>query len=130
MQLLSSNLDGSFYKLDSLGNMNAVTQKDVQSFLDRPRSAQVLALYRNRRPYTQDTLTTVMTMGKLLTLIGALILVLGLVITYTPWLVNWFGNLPGDIRIEGENSKVFIPITSMIIVSVVGTVVINLVLRR
>jgi hypothetical protein len=35
--------------------------------------------------------------------------------------LSWFGRLPGDIRIETENSRVFIPIASMIIVSVVLT---------
>jgi hypothetical protein len=41
-------------------------------------------------------------------------------------LLNWFGRLPGDIRIESERSRVFIPITSMVILSVVLTVLINL----
>jgi hypothetical protein len=34
--------------------------------------------------------------------------------------------LPGDIRIESERGKVFIPLTSMLIVSVVVTLLINL----
>jgi hypothetical protein len=38
---------------------------------------------------------------------------------------GWFGNLPGDIRIESENTSVFIPITSMIVVSVGLTLLIN-----
>lgn len=33
--------------------------------------------------------------------------------------LGWFGNLPGDIRIESERTRVFIPITSMLLVSVV-----------
>lgn len=59
-------------------------------------------------------------------LAGAVILALGLVLHFAPWLLNWFGKLPGDIRIETERSKVFIPITSMIVVSVVLSLVINL----
>ncbi len=59
-------------------------------------------------------------------LVGAVILALGLVLHFAPWLLNWFGKLPGDIRIETERSKVFIPITSMIVVSVVLSLVINL----
>ena len=43
--------------------------------------------------------------------------------------MSWFGRLPGDIRVESENSRVFIPITSMIVVSVVLTLVVNLVNR-
>ena len=59
-----------------------------------------------------------------------MILVLGLVITYAPWLVNWFGNLPGDIRIDRGNTKIFIPIASMLVVSVLGTVLVNLFFKR
>ena len=42
---------------------------------------------------------------------------------------DWFGRLPGDIRIEGENSRIFIPITSMIVVSVVLSILVNLLWR-
>lgn len=59
-------------------------------------------------------------------LIGAGIVVIGAVVRFAPGLFGWFGNLPGDINIEGENSKVFIPITSMIVVSVILTVIVNL----
>ena len=61
--------------------------------------------------------------------IGAGAVVLGAILRFAPGLLSWFGKLPGDIRIEGETSRVFIPITSMIIVSVVLTLVINLVAR-
>ncbi len=43
-----------------------------------------------------------------------------------PGLLNWFGKLPGDIRIESERSRTFIPITSMIVLSVVLTILVNL----
>jgi len=59
--------------------------------------------------------------------IGAGLLVLGALVRFTPGLFTWFGNLPGDINIQGENSRVFIPITSMIVVSVVLTLVVNMV---
>jgi hypothetical protein len=59
--------------------------------------------------------------------IGAGVLVVGVVIRFFPGLFSWFGNLPGDIKIEGENSRVFIPITSMIVISIVLTLVVNLV---
>lgn len=60
-------------------------------------------------------------------LIGAAVLVVGALVRFAPGLFSWFGHLPGDINIEGENSRVFIPITSMIIISVVLTVIVNLV---
>jgi hypothetical protein len=57
---------------------------------------------------------------------GLVLVALGLILHYAPWLLNWFGRLPGDIRTEGEQTRVFIPITSMIIVSLVLTLVLNL----
>jgi hypothetical protein len=39
------------------------------------------------------------------------------------------GRLPGDIRIEGENGSFYFPITTSILVSVVLTIVINLIAR-
>lgn len=32
--------------------------------------------------------------------------------------LSWFGRLPGDVRIERPNMRVYIPITSMLLVSV------------
>ncbi|NNM21682.1 MAG: DUF2905 domain-containing protein [Gammaproteobacteria bacterium] len=68
-------------------------------------------------------------MGKWLVFAGLLLVLAGLLIQYAPWTVNWFGRLPGDIRIESENGRAFIPLTSMILVSIVLTVIVNL-LRR
>ena len=39
------------------------------------------------------------------------------------------GRLPGDIRIQGENFSCFFPIVTMILISIVLTVVLNLVSR-
>lgn len=69
-------------------------------------------------------------MGKFFTAIGIFLIIIGMVLTYVPGLLNWFGKLPGDIRMEGEKSFIFIPITSMIIVSVVLTLIINLFFRK
>ncbi|NOV30210.1 DUF2905 domain-containing protein [Methylomonas sp. ZR1] len=68
--------------------------------------------------------------GKALIIIGSAILVLGLILNYAPWLVNWFGKLPGDIRIQSKTSFVFIPITSMIVASVLITLLANLFFRK
>lgn len=68
-----------------------------------------------------------MRLGNVLMMIGAGVLVVGALVRFAPGLFSWFGNLPGDIRIEGESSRVFIPITSMIVVSVVLTLVVNVI---
>jgi len=33
--------------------------------------------------------------------------------------LSWFGRLPGDIRWEGERGRVYIPVVSMLLVSIV-----------
>lgn len=68
-------------------------------------------------------------MGKLIIYAGLALVVIGAVVQYAPWAVSWFGKLPGDIRIQGEKGGVFIPLTSMIIVSVVLTLVVNFLKR-
>ena len=65
-------------------------------------------------------------MAKWLMAAGAMLLLLGVALYYAPGLLSWFGKLPGDIRIESERSRTFIPITSMIILSVVLTILVNI----
>ena len=43
--------------------------------------------------------------------------------------LSWFGRLPGDIRIETERTRVYIPITSMLLVSIVISLIAYLVRR-
>ncbi|MBP1148488.1 MULTISPECIES: DUF2905 domain-containing protein [Methylocaldum] len=71
-----------------------------------------------------------MSFGKILIYVGIGLFLLGLVLSYAPGLFGWFGKLPGDIRIQDENRYIFIPITSMIIISLVLTLLINLFFRR
>jgi uncharacterized membrane protein YidH (DUF202 family) len=65
--------------------------------------------------------------GLVLVVVGIGVVVLGLLV----WSValSWFGRLPGDIRHQGDTTRIFVPITSMIVVSVVATIVLNLLLR-
>ena len=39
------------------------------------------------------------------------------------------GRLPGDIRIEGENGSFYFPLTSSILVSILLTIILNLISR-
>ncbi len=54
-------------------------------------------------------------MGNTLINIGLAFVIAG--VAYKFGLLGWFGNLPGDIKYKGEHSFVFIPITSMLLVS-------------
>jgi hypothetical protein len=60
--------------------------------------------------------------GLTLLLAGGVILV---AVRYFPWL----GNLPGDIRYEGESFKFYFPLATMLLISIVASVVLNIVLR-
>jgi uncharacterized membrane protein len=66
--------------------------------------------------------------------LGPLLVGLGIVLALVGLLVwsgalAWFGRLPGDIRIERESARVYIPIMSMLIVSVVLSLVLYIVRR-
>ena len=69
-------------------------------------------------------------MARLFIIVGALLLLLGIVLAYAPGLFSWFGKLPGDIRIERDNGGFFFPFTSMLIISIVVSLIINLFFRR
>lgn len=58
-------------------------------------------------------------MAKMLMLVGGGLLVLGALLHFLPGSLGWFGKLPGDIRVEGERGGFYFPLTSMILVSVV-----------
>jgi hypothetical protein len=65
-------------------------------------------------------------MGRTLIIVGVIVVIIGAVLHFAPWLLNWFGKLPGDIRVNSGRTKVYIPITSMIILSIVLTIILNL----
>ncbi len=65
--------------------------------------------------------------GNLLIFGGVGLIAIGLMVRLG-WF-SWFGRLPGDIRSDGESTTVFIPITSMIVVSVVATILLNVFVR-
>lgn len=59
--------------------------------------------------------------------LGAVLLLAGLLVE-TGWL-GWFGRLPGDIRIEREGLRIYFPLTSMVLISAVISVIVAI-LRR
>lgn len=69
-----------------------------------------------------------MDLGRLLILFGILCILGGAVIYFFPNILSWLGNLPGDIRILKGRSKIFIPITTMVVVSILMTIIINFIL--
>ncbi len=66
-------------------------------------------------------------LGQLIVVLGLILIVLGLV-TMRGWL-GWFGHLPGDVRVERPNVRIFVPIVSMLLISILFSVL-SYVLRR
>ena len=67
--------------------------------------------------------------GKYIMLIGAAVVVIGLMIYFFHDKLHWIGHLPGDIRIEKENFRFYFPITTMIIASILLTIIIQIIKR-
>ena len=67
--------------------------------------------------------------GRLLIVIGLAFAFMGLLILLASRFIPWLGNLPGDLRFEGENIKVYIPLATMILVSILATVLLNIFMR-
>ena len=60
--------------------------------------------------------------GKWMILAGVVLLCFGIVFYFFGEKLSWVGKLPGDIRIEKDNMRVYIPITTMILFSVLLTI--------
>ena len=65
--------------------------------------------------------------AKLIILVGVILLVIGLILYFLGEKLNWIGHLPGDIRVEKENFKLYFPITTMLLFSILVTVIFRLV---
>lgn len=66
-------------------------------------------------------------LGKILLIAGGVIVVIGLLLVFSQH-IPFFGKLPGDIFIKKDNWSFYFPIVTFLIVSVVLTIIINLVL--
>jgi DUF2905 family protein len=65
--------------------------------------------------------------GLLLVLVGLALVVVGLLAASGA--LSWFGRLLGDLRWEGEHTRIYIPLTSMLLLSAVLSLIAFL-LRR
>ena len=67
--------------------------------------------------------------GRLLIVGGVVLAVVGLVLVLAPN-IPFLGRLPGDIRVDTGNVKVFAPLGTMLLISIILTIVLNLLNRR
>ena len=66
-------------------------------------------------------------LGQLIIVIALALVVVGLM-AMRGWF-GWFGHLPGDVRVERENVRLYLPIVSMLLISLLFSVL-SYVLRR
>jgi hypothetical protein len=67
--------------------------------------------------------------GKYIMMAGALIVLVGLFWYFLGNRLHWLGRLPGDIRIEREGFRFYFPFTTMVLLSLLLSGVLNI-LRR
>ena len=69
-----------------------------------------------------------MSIGKTLIVFGLSIVFLGIVILFLNK-ITWFGNLFGDFKYESKSIKVYAPITSMFLLSLLLSFIINVLIK-
>ncbi|MFC1559772.1 DUF2905 domain-containing protein [Candidatus Margulisiibacteriota bacterium] len=67
--------------------------------------------------------------GRSLIFFGVILIVIG-ALFFAFGKIPWFGRLPGDIIIKREGFTVYFPLVTMVLVSIVLTIIFNLVARR
>lgn len=64
--------------------------------------------------------------GKYILIVGIAIVFIGILVYFFHDYLRWIGRLPGDIRIERENFRFYFPLTTMIILSILVTLIISI----
>ncbi len=65
--------------------------------------------------------------GRVLIIIGIILVIAGLILFFAGNRLGWIGHLPGDIRIEKENVRIYIPVTTMILISALVSLIFYLI---
>jgi H+/Cl- antiporter ClcA len=64
------------------------------------------------------------TTGKTIVIIGIVLVIAGLIIWFFGDKLNWLGNLPGDIKVKKESFSFYMPLTTMILLSIIVSFII------
>ena len=67
-------------------------------------------------------------MGKILLIVGGAIVVLGLILIFSPH-IPFLGKLPGDIFIKRDGFSFYFPIVTFLLLSILLTIIINVILH-
>ncbi|KPM46954.1 DUF2905 domain-containing protein [Jiulongibacter sediminis] len=68
-------------------------------------------------------------LGKYLIIGGLILIVVGSLVYFLCDKLNWLGKLPGDIRYENGNTKIYFPVATMILLSLLLNLVLYLIKR-
>jgi len=68
-------------------------------------------------------------MAKLLIISGILLVLIGIGMLLAPR-IPWLGHLPGDIHIQGKSGSFYFPIVTCILISIILSIIMNLIGRR
>jgi hypothetical protein len=66
--------------------------------------------------------------GKILLIVGGIIVVLGLLLIFSHH-IPFLGKLPGDIFIKRDGVSFYLPIVTLLILSVLITIIVNVILH-
>ena len=67
--------------------------------------------------------------GKYIIIIGIALVVVGIIIYFFHDKLHWIGRLPGDIRVEKGNFRLYFPLTTIILLSIILTVILAIIRR-
>jgi hypothetical protein len=65
--------------------------------------------------------------GILVMVAGVLLALLGVLMYFGA--LSWFGRLPGDLRVERESVRIYVPVTSLLLLSVAFSLLLYLIRR-
>jgi hypothetical protein len=64
--------------------------------------------------------------GKYIIIIGAVILLIGVIVYFFGSNLRWLGHLPGDIRIEKESFRFYFPLTTLILLNLLIFIIVRI----
>jgi uncharacterized membrane protein YidH (DUF202 family) len=76
-------------------------------------------------PLNQRNLLSMRDLGKFLIIIGIVTALIGFIF-WSGFAPKWLGRLPGDIRIERDNSVFYFPIVTSIVISIVLSLILSI----
>lgn len=67
--------------------------------------------------------------GRFLLITGLAVAIIGVLLMLGGRFFPWLGNLPGDLRYESDNVKIYFPFATMILISIIATIFLNVIVR-